>query len=321
MDHYDYIKNEVDLLVSKFILMEKKKFGVSFENNRNEFYGNIEDVIKKIKDKVDVFLPWSRLYDEGMFLMYELRKLYKNQKKSQTPYYLLTNILKLLNSIKLLINNGYIQSSYIIYRTVIENFQLELIALSDITESKKILAEYDNSNEYWYKYVKSGKNNLNIEKSLKEIKFKNISLIFPERKLINELSNFVHGSTNSAFIFEPNIFNPDICFDAPFGIINFNSNTYYLELVQYLLENIYANLELILNRKTWITRSKKWGDDMINLLINYNVLSLSFSYYFEQYKNKSELWELDEFFELIEMDEGKNVKKNTAHKRGRSEPS
>ncbi|MDR0230568.1 MAG: hypothetical protein LBI82_00410, partial [Dysgonamonadaceae bacterium] len=124
MGSSDYIKNEVDLLVSKFILREKKKFSTSFDNNRGEFYEKAENIQKDIKTKLDIFLPWSRLFDEGMFVVYELSNLYKKQKKSQTPYYLLLHILKLLKSIKLLLNYGYIQSSFILFRTVIENFQL-----------------------------------------------------------------------------------------------------------------------------------------------------------------------------------------------------
>ena len=256
----NYIKNEVDLLVSKYILTEQKRVSVSFNNNREEYYKNIENNNKTINEKVNLYLPWSRLFDEGVFILYELSNFYKKQNKSQTPYYLLINIMKLLNSMKLLINNGYIQSSYIIYRTIIENCQLELISLSDINESKKILQDYDFSNEYWFKNIRSGINKKKIKISLEEIKFKNIDIIIPQHNHIQELSKFVHGSTNSAFVFEPDIVYPEICYCDPFGIINFNVNTYYLELVQYLLVNIYANLELIINNKTWFSRTKKNGE-------------------------------------------------------------
>ena len=144
----NYIKNEVDLIISKHILVEEKRFFTTLINNREEYYKSVESVNKEIMEKINLYLPWSRLFDEGVFLLYELSDLFKNQKKSQTPYYLLVHIMKLLNSMRILINNGYIQSSYILYRTIIENFQLELLASSDLNESIKIQKEYDNSNIY-----------------------------------------------------------------------------------------------------------------------------------------------------------------------------
>ena len=59
------------------------------------------------------------------------------------------------------------------------------------------------------------------------------------------------------------------------------------------------------------SNKKKWGDELINLMLNYNVFSLSFSYYFEQFENKKELWNLDEFFEIIEKKEN-NKKSKTS---------
>jgi hypothetical protein len=306
MNPYEYVKNEVDLIISKYILVEEKRFSTAFENKRNRYYENIDEIKKNINDKSGIFLPWSRLFEEGMFVLFELSNVYKKQKKSQTPYYLLLNVLKLLNSIKLLLNSGYYESSCIIYRSVIENFQLELISLSDINESKKILKEYDNTNDYWYKNIKSHKNEKKIKVIFEEIKFKDIDLILPNKEYINELSKYVHGSTNSAFIFEANIFNPTIVNYEPFGIINFNSSEYYMELVNYLIKNIYANMELILNKKTWFVRTKDWEKDMINVLINYNVFVSCFNYYIDQYQSNRKLWNLEEFYELIERHKGKN---------------
>ena len=85
-----------------------------------------------------------------------------------------------------------------------------------------------------------------------------------------------------------------------------------MELVQYIMMNIYANLELIINKKAWYSWNKTFREGLCNMIINYNVFALSVYYYLDQYENKNQLWDLGEFFRIIESTEEK-TKRNTAH--------
>ena len=77
----NYIKNEVDLIISKHILMEEKRFSASLKNKREEYYKNYEENSNAINKKINLYLPWSRLFEEGVFVLYELTDLLKNKKK------------------------------------------------------------------------------------------------------------------------------------------------------------------------------------------------------------------------------------------------
>ena len=88
-----------------------------------------------------------------------------------------------------------------------------------------------------------------------------------------------------------------------------------MELVQYIMINIYANLELIINKKTWFSWTKYFKEGLFNMILNYNVFSLSVNYYLDQCENKKELWNLSEFFELIELTEDRNKRNTELNKR------
>jgi hypothetical protein len=288
-----HIKNEVDLILSKFLLLEEKSSGLVLKNNRNIFYSKMSKTTHLIKEKSGLLLPWSRLLDEGMFILYELSNIYKKQKESTTLYYLLMNILKLLGSIKLLLGYGYLESVLIIDRTLIENFQLELISLTDLNESKNIMGHYDDANDYWGKKVRGGtssKNSKTLREILKSINFEPIEAILSSQDDIQNLCRYVHGSPNSTFTYEVFISNPEIGTTEPFGVLSFNSSSTYAAIVQYVIENIRANVELIKENKTWLDRTGDWKSDMDNFQINYRALLRCFSYYFKQYQDNEYLW-------------------------------
>jgi hypothetical protein len=289
-----YITDEVDLIVSRFIEIEKT--GKDYKNNRNSFYSKMNKTSKYIKGNINLFHPWNKLFEETMFLLYELYNIYFKQEKTKVPAMLLVYILKLSNSMKILFHSGYLESGLIIQRSILENVQLELVSISDIDFCKMLMDENQNPNEFWYKNLNRGKLVKKINEIFKGVEI-NMELIVPKKDELERLSECVHASAGTPLMMiEPIIANPNLVAHEPFGIINYHSTEAYIRTVQNYLEYTAANLKLIFNRKTWFEENASWNIDMSNILINYNAISKCFyEYYFLQYEKNKKLWNMENF--------------------------
>jgi hypothetical protein len=251
---------------------------------------------KHIKNNTNFLHPWNKLFEETMFLLYELYSIYFKQEKTKVPAMLLIYILKLSNSMKILFHSGYLEPGLIIHRTIIENIQLELISISDIGFCKKLIDENETPNEFWHKNLSKGKLAEEINKIFEGIEI-NMELIIPTKDELKRLSECVHASSGTPLMMiEPIITNPNLASQNPFGIINYHTTETYIRIVQDYLEYTVANLKLIFNKNTWFEKNMSWDADIDNVLINYNAISKCFyEYYFPQYENNKKLWDIEDF--------------------------
>jgi hypothetical protein len=289
-----YINDEVDLIISRFIKIEKNS--KNYINNRSSFYLKMNKSSEYIKSNIGLLHPWNKLFEETMFLLHELYNIYFKQKKTKVPAMLLSYILKLSNSMKILFHAEYLEMGLIIHRTIIENIQLELISITDVEFCKNLLDENKNANEFWHKNLSKGKLAKKIKEIFKDIEI-NMELIILGKDELERLSECVHASSGTPLMMiEPIITDPNLVHTEPFGIINYHSIETYIRIIQNYLEYTKANLKLILNKKTWFTKSISWDVDINNILINYNAISKCFyEYYFPQYENNKELWNIENF--------------------------
>jgi hypothetical protein len=298
----DYITNDVDLIISRYIAIEKECFfkntQINFKNNRKLFYRKMHKISKLIKTRLNILHPWDKLFEETMFLLYELYKIYFKQKKTKVPAMLLVYILKLSNSMRILFNSGYLESGLILHRTIIENIHLELVSITDLDFSKKLLDENENPNHFWHKNISKGKLLKKVQDILVDVEVKS-ELIIPKNDELETLSEIVHASVGSPIMMiEPWIMAPHLANPEPFGTINYHLTETYMRIIQDHLEYANANLKLILAKKTWFEENESWGIDLTNMLVNYNVVFKCFyEFYFPQYEQNKKLWNIDKLFE------------------------
>jgi hypothetical protein len=297
-----YIVNDVDLIISRYIEIEKKEnfelFKKKYRNNRNTFFEKMNSTSSHIEQNINISHPWNKLFNETLFLLYELYNIYIKQEKIKVPAMLLIYILKLSNSMRILFNSGFLEPGLIIYRTIIENIQLELISINDINFAKMLLNENEDANTFWHKNISKGKLSKKLKDIIRDIDI-NIELLIPNEDELKRLSECVHASVGTPLMMlEPLIISPNLGSIEPFGTINYHFTETYIRIIQNYLEYFSANIKLIFKEKTWFEKNKTWNDDIENILINYNAVSKCFyEYYFPQYENNKKLWNMEKYFD------------------------
>jgi hypothetical protein len=296
------MSNEVDILISRMIELEKKdhleETVKEYKNNRIQFYDKMNSISKKNNEVSYILYPWSRLFEETLFLIYELHRIYLEQKITKTPALLLNYIFKLSNSMKLLFHSGYLEQGLIIYRTIIENIQVEIFSMVDLDFSKKLMDENEDANDFWYKNISKGKISKMIKNILNEIEIKE-ELIIGTRNDFKNLSKNVHPSVGTPMqICEPLALYPNLLTMEPFGLINYHTTTVYIRIIQSNLEFIKANLLLVIKGKTWFKNNKILKNGIVETSINANaVYKCFYEYYFPQFKKNKKIWNIDNYLD------------------------
>ena len=89
--------------------------------------------------------------------MWLLSKLYERIDTPKSPVTLVLDLIKNVNSVRILFLSGYSSMGLALYRRAFEEMQLELLIILDKNEAQAIMGESLDANEYWNKYVGRGK--------------------------------------------------------------------------------------------------------------------------------------------------------------------
>lgn len=154
---YDYIDNQIDLSILRYLKQQEKDFSKEDINRWEEFYRQLNRR-SEIDQKLNGLLqPWLRLYEESIYLMWLLSKLYERIDTPKSPVTLVLDLIKNVNSVRILFLSGYSSMGLALYRRAFEEMQLELLIILDKNEAQAIMGESLDANEYWNKYVGRGK--------------------------------------------------------------------------------------------------------------------------------------------------------------------
>jgi hypothetical protein len=67
---YDYVDNQIDLSILRYLKQQEKEFSKEDINRREEFYRQLNRW-SEIDQKLNGLLqPWLRLYEESIYLMW-----------------------------------------------------------------------------------------------------------------------------------------------------------------------------------------------------------------------------------------------------------
>jgi arginyl-tRNA synthetase len=67
---YDYVDNQIDLSILRYLKQQEKEFSKEDINRREEFYRQLNRR-SEIDQKLNGLLqPWLRLYEESIYLMW-----------------------------------------------------------------------------------------------------------------------------------------------------------------------------------------------------------------------------------------------------------
>jgi len=287
---YEYIDDEVDLSILKFIKQQEKEFSAKENNQRDEFYQKLNCRFEIEKKLTKLLQPWLRLYEESLYLMWRLYKLYEKIPAPKSPFTLLIDLIKNINSVRILFLSGYSSMGLALYRRVFEEMQLELLIISSKEEAQKIMDENLEPTEYWKKHVGYGKLSKKLDEILQGID-EQYYAEFKEDPIGKKLSEFLHANTSAAIPIEPFIGNPDLFSFSPFGSYNYNSIHSMKTLVDKQIAFVGANISLILKDKTWFDLREYKGspDELKSLLISINALSQCFDNYFACYEKEPDM--------------------------------
>ena len=154
---YDYIDNQIDLSILRYLKQQEKDFSKEDINRREEFYRQLNRR-SEIDQKLNgLQQPWLRLYEESIYLMWLLSKLYERIDTPKSPVTLVLDLIKNVNSVRILFLSGYSSMGLALYRRAFEEMQLELLIILDKNEAQTIMGESLDANEYWNKHVGRGK--------------------------------------------------------------------------------------------------------------------------------------------------------------------
>lgn len=271
---YDYIDNEIDLSILRYLKQQEKEFSQKENNRRDEFYSRLNER-KEIESKQNKLLqPWLRLYEESIYLMWLLLKLYEHIETPRSPVTLMLDLIKNVNSVKILFLSGYSSMGLALYRRAFEEMQLELLIILDKAEAELIMGESTDPTNYWRDHVARSMAAKKIQSVLEEVD-KIYHAEFIEDPIGQKLSEYIHANSSSAIPIEPFIGNPDLFSFSPFGTYNYNSIHSLRVLVNKQIAFVGANVALILKNKVWfdLGTSEEVVNEIKSIMISFNALS------------------------------------------------
>ena len=273
---YDYIDNQIDLSILRYLKQQEKDFSKEDINRREEFYRQLNRR-SEIDQKLNGLLqPWLRLYEESIYLMWLLSKLYE---RIDTPKSPVTLVLDFSMGLAL-------------YRRAFEEMQLELLIILDKNEAQAIMGESLDANEYWNKHVGRGKAAKKIETVLKDVD-ETCYNEFIKDPIGSKLSEFIHANSSSALPIEPYIGDPNFLSLSPFGTYNYNSIQSLKSLVNKQIAFVAANISLILKDKVWfdLRGTEDVVHEVSSILMSYNALSVCFDNYEKMHESEPDMYD------------------------------
>ena len=289
---YDYIDNQIDLSILRYLKQQEKEFSKEDINRREEFYRKLNRR-SEIDQKLNGLLqPWLRLYEESIYLMWLLSKLYERIDTPKSPVTLVLDLIKNVNSVRILFLSGYSSMGLALYRRAFEEMQLELLIILDKNEAQAIMGESLDANEYWNKHVGRGKAAKKIETVLKDVD-ETCYNEFIKDPIGSKLSEFIHANSSSALPIEPYIGDPNFLSLSPFGTYNYNSIQSLKSLVNKQIAFVAANISLILKDKVWfdLGGTEDVAHEVSSILMSYNALSACFDNYKKMHESEPDMYD------------------------------
>lgn len=204
------MNNQVDIIIESLWKKYNKKFNTQDydkESFLKALYNSPPAIIEK---NISLLNPWLSILDECLFWLYLHKEFFEKQFQSEKQdelrgvFLLSHKVFVEANSVRLLMLNGYEESSRILWRSCLETSDLILILCTHNT----LAIEYEKSSEegykgtFWHNHLSNGRASSIINKIIDEVgfekKFKE-SLKKQRRQLKSQLSGTVHADHISGF--------------------------------------------------------------------------------------------------------------------------